>query len=363
MKRKSSSTKIFIQLFIFFTIAIILKIVSLNSSFVEKHYSTFSYKYFSIFLRAVTAWIPFSLGDILYAAAFVYVFIFSIRCFKNIVQKKCSKQKFFFGTLKIIRICLLGYIIFKLVWGLNYDRLGIAYQLQIEPKEFTTNQLKALTGDLVKSVNAARNASGMYTFQYEQDNTIFYQAANAYRNIEQHHSFLAYHQPCIKPSLFNWVDNLIGVTGYYNPLTGETQINTSIPRFLLPYFITHEIAHQIGYAKEDEANFVAYLVSKGADDNAFRYSAYFNLFNYANRQLFARDSIAALINYKALDSLVKNDEVTYQNFLGNNTTTTDHYITAIYSKYLKANNQPKGINTYDEVIALLISYQKRYGEL
>jgi hypothetical protein len=35
----------------------------------------------------------------------------------------------------------------------------------------------------------------------------------------------------------------------------------------------------------------------------------------------------------------------------------------LYGNYLKANNQPKGIETYNEVVSWLIAYRKKYGEL
>ena len=93
------------------------------------------------------------------------------------------------------------------------------------------------------------------------------------------------------------------------------------------------------------------------------YKNYFNLFNYANRQIFFRDSTTALKNYTALDSLVKIDEYTYQNFLGKKPNIQNRVVTALYSDYLKANDQFLGMQTYDRVIMWLIVYQKKYGEL
>ena len=38
------------------------------------------------------------------------------------------------------------------------------------------------------------------------------------------------------------------------------------------------------------------------------------------------------------------------------------FMTRLYDRYLKLNNQPKGKATYDEVIAYLIAYMKKYGK-
>ncbi len=255
------------------------------------------------------------------------------------------------------------YIVFNLVWGLNYKRTGISSQLQITPTMYSTEALKSLTADLVKRINTAYSASNTHIFELESYKTIFANAIASYKNTSYHYSFLSYNQPCIKSALINNFDNYFGIAGYYNPFTAEAQINTSIPRFLIPYITSHEIAHQLGYANESETNFVAYLISKDSYENMFRYSAYFTLFNYANKQLFLIDSLSATTNFKALDSLVKIDETIYRKFLGHDSSFGAHYSTTFYNYYLKSNNSAKGMNAYNDVIALIIAYQKRYGEL
>ncbi|MDT9120845.1 DUF3810 family protein, partial [Escherichia coli] len=74
------------------------------------------------------------------------------------------------------------------------------------------------------------------------------------------------------------------------PYSGEGQVNTTIPRFLEPYVTTHEIAHQLGYAKENEANFVAFLVCRAYDNSAFRYSLYYDFYHYAIVEVYRRDT-------------------------------------------------------------------------
>lgn len=361
--KEDSFKKLLIKGSILFAIAAMIKAISFNRDFIEKYYSTLVYSKISVFLRVLTGWIPFSIGDIMYIVLITCFFIKLIKYINAAFQKKITKKNFLFELIKTASFFLTIYVLFNIIWGLNYNRLGIAYQLQIEPKEYTTNQLRNLTSDLVKAVNAARNMPGLNSFQFKEDNVVFSEAIDAYRNIQQRYFFLAYNHPSAKATLIGGVDNYFGFVGYYDPFTGEAQVNTSMPRFLLPYTITHEIAHQLGYANEDEANFVGYLASKSADENAFRYSAYFTLFNYANRQLFSSDSITANKNYATLDSLVKKDEIVFLSYLGKKPSVGDRYITELYSDYLKANNQPKGMGTYDQVISWLIAYQRRYGEL
>jgi len=355
--------RLLISTFVLIAAAAIVKIVSLYPEWIEKYYSTGIYIYISVFIRAITRWFPFSFGDVLYAVFAIFLVIKLVNIIKAIVRKTVTRQSFFLSILKIIRFFLWLYLVFNIFWGLNYNRLGIAYQLQIQPEKYSTQELKALTDSLVMKLNFARRSLGDSTYQYPSDKEIFAQTIVAYGNVEKRFPFLHYNQPCIKSSLYGKPGDYLGFEGYYNPFTAESQVNTTIPAFLIPYTTTHEVAHQLGYGDEDEANFVGYLTAKASTDMVFHYSVYFDLFNYANGELFFRDSVAARANYHALDTLVKRDEKIYRKFLIEYRNPVDHYITILYGDYLKANNQPRGMDTYDEVVAWLIAYQKKYGAL
>ena len=175
--------------------------------------------------------------------------------------------------------------------------------------------------------------------------------------------FISYNNKSVKASLFGTMGNYMGYSGYYNPFTGEAQLNTTVPPFELPYVTCHEMAHQIGYATEDEANFVGYLTARSSKDSAFLYSVYVDLFRYANRELFYRDSSLARAKYMQLDTLVKSDLQNARKFYRQYDTKFGDVITRMYSQYLKANSQPQGINTYTFVVAWLIAYYKKYGEI
>ncbi len=161
--------------------------------------------------------------------------------------------------------------------------------------------------------------------------------------------------------MFGWLGNYLGFTGYYNPFSGEAQINTTVPRFILPYIACHEIAHQLGYAKEDEASLAGYLAATASRDTLFHYSAYLDLFLYANREVFFIDSVAAKQVVKQLIPEAKADIKEYKEFLIRYRNAVEPFIHWAYGRYLIANQQPKGMRTYNEVLAGLIAFYKKYG--
>src|SRR5678809_951703 len=102
--------------------------------------------------------------------------------------------------------------------------------------------------------------------------------------------------------------------GYYNPFSGEGQVNTTIPRFLEPFVSAHEAAHQLGYAKENEANFVAFIACKSYPNPTFRYSMYLDMYLYAVTELGRKDSLLARSYFEKLDPRVKKDIEDYKDF-------------------------------------------------
>ena len=110
-----------------------------------------------------------------------------------------------------------------------------------------------------------------------------------------------------------------------------------------PFTTCHEIGHQLGYAKEEEANFAGFLAAKSSPDPAFRYSVYFDLYLYAARELYARDSMALIPFRESLKPDVRQDLRDLQDFYMKYQNPFEPVIRRLYGKYLRANRQPQGM--------------------
>ena len=347
---------------ILFGMAAIVKIISLNRQFVEVWYSQKAYGYISRFVRILFGWLPFSIGDILYGVAVAWLLFQISKLIIALFKKQVLKKSFLNGCLKTLQAALIIYILFNVLWGLNYDRKGVAYVLNLNVDNERGDDLNFLTDSLLNKVNSARK---ILAEQYDSlpADACYTEAIAAYKNLSHHRSVFSYTHRSIKSSLYSLLGNYLGYSGYYNPFTGEAQVNVKMPSFLLPYITCHEMAHQLGFASEDEANFVGYLAAKSSADARVKYSVYFDLFNYANGELYLYDSTKAKSNYKRLDTLVKKDIITYRRFIKEYENPLEPLITAMYGSYLKANRQPEGMKTYSRVTALLIAYEKKYRQL
>jgi hypothetical protein len=340
-------------------LAIVIKIFSLFPTLVEKYYSTGVYPYLTRALRALLGWVPFSIGDCLYALAALYLLIQGCRLIKYLIVKKPGKQFWWNTSCRTGFVCLVLYILFNLLWGLNYNRLGISHQLGIELKPYTTQELTTVLEVVVNKLN--ENSVNAMSKEALKD-TLLTNCVQAYVMAEKQWPWMAYGSSSLKFSLFGIVGNYLGYSGYYNPFTGEAQVNRTIPGFIQPFTTCHEIGHQLGYAKENEANFAGYLSAKNSDNSFIRYSLYFELYQYGLYELRLRDSTAAKLLKSKITERVQADVKTLRAFNNQYKNGIEPIVKNIYGQYLMANEQPTGMHSYNEVIAFLVGYYKKMGE-
>jgi hypothetical protein len=308
-------------------------------------------------------WIPFSLGDILYFFAGCWVTWKIVTNIMGLLRREITKKSALGKLLKLVLLFAFIYIVFYLFWGINYDRKGIAWQLKILPQQYDTADVLALQGLLLQKVNATKMAVIRNGENYPSTNDLIQRATRSYGEAHKKFPFLKYNHLSVKSSFYGTLGDYLGFTGYYNPFTGEAQINTTVPKMLQPYIATHEIGHQLGYAKENEANFVGYLAAVNSSDTLFHYSAYLDLFMYANREVYYFDSVSAKKALKELVLPVQSDLLELEKFDLAHQSIFEPFITWMYGNYLKMNNQPKGLHSYNAVVGMLIAYYKKYAKI
>ncbi len=345
------------------TSAIFIRWFSMYPFLVESYYTYGVYPLISKIQRFLFGWIPFSIGDLFYAFILVFFIIKLVRLVKAIFRRKFNTAYLWKGIKQVIFFCLSVYVLFNLLWGLNYNRIGIARQLGLSMQKYSVEELDTLTAVLQRRLNdyiLLTNSIQRDSF-YKKRN-LFRESSEAYREVSPEHSFLEYSPKSIKPSLFSYAGNILGFTGYYNPFSGEAQVNTTVPVFTQPFIACHEIGHQLGYGKENEANFSGFLACRRHPSAAFRYSVYFDMYNYTIGELFRKDSVAAKNFVDSLHPLVKKDFKEVREFFNRYQNPIEPIISWMYSGYLKANRQPAGRETYSQVVAFLIAYQKKFGK-
>lgn len=349
--------KRFVYLIVLAIALIGLLFLGTDKLWIETYYTNFIYPPVAHVLRIFFGWIPFSFGDVLYSVLVLWISYKIIRNFIKLFRRKITVKVVIRKAVKFFYIIVAFYVVLLLLWGLNYSRKGIGYQLNLPKVKYDSSQLMVLQNILVEKVNQSK--SEIKNDTYPSGKQMFKDAVNSYENASIQYPFLKYKTPSIKPSLYGTLFDYLGFTGYYNPFTGEAQVNTTVPRFLIPSITVHEMAHQLGYAKENEANFVGFLVGKNSRDPLFRYSSYLDLLMYANSELRFFDSSAANKTLEMLSPSVRLDLMEWRKFNMAHQSFLEPGARWLYGNFLKMNEQPHGILTYDRVISLVISYYEK----
>lgn len=297
--------------------------------------------------------LPFSLGDLLYTF-FIFSIIRWIVIRINTRFKNPGKWAIdFFAIFSIIYFC------FHLFWGLNYYRLPLHKTLKIK-NTYTTEELVLLTETLIKRSNEVHrelmhNDSSLVPYNFRKTE-ILKKTTDGFDFLSDEYPKLTYQGKSLKPSLYSIPLTYMGFNGYLNPLTNEAQVNTQIINYKLPTTASHEIGHQLGFAKENEANFIACLATIKHPDPYFRYSGLTFALRYCLNELYIRDCNKAETLLKTINPGIMANYKEVREFWILHQNPFEFIFQFTYSGFLKANNQEDGLKSYSYVVALLVNY-------
>ena len=361
------------RFFIYLALSLLLLGFGYFPAMVEQYYSAGMYP---VLLNArlwLTGWAPFSIGDLLYIIVCIYLIYKLIRSLIQIKKEGVNRTKLWRASA----IILLVWISFKLLWGLNYDRLGAGHLLDIEQKAYSGAAVDSLVNELIDSLNSTRKLLSQAKIQVDtlpvgNPAPYFAMAQEAYQRAKTSYTFLPKEAPRVKATLFNPLADYVGFTGYFNPFTAEGQVRTDMPGLELPFVACHETAHMLGFASESEANLMGFLVATKSANPYVRYSAYNEIFSYAQREQFVllaqqKDSVrfmgAVAHNRARLDTLVKQDRKAVRNFFNRHRSSVAPIMSSVYEQYLFLNKQDAGLKSYDEVIGWLIDVKRKQQKI
>ena len=145
--------------------------------------------------------------------------------------------------------------------------------------------------------------------------------------------------------------------GMYTYYTGEANINTEFPDYSTPFTVAHEMAHQRGIAREDEANFMAYLICTASEDPFIRYSGYLNMYEYTQNALYSADKKAYAKVSGTLCMEAKYDMESYRVFfMQYKDSKAAGVADTLNDAFLKGNGQEEGTRSYGLVVDLAVAY-------
>lgn len=296
------------------------------------------------------AWIPFSTGDLIYVLFGIFLMYLIIKLFR----KKSRRN----ALLKILIILNITYFIYQVFWGMLYFQTPIISKL---PKtDITLEKRKTLALDFLEKAKATRKLvqEDKYgVFMIKDLKSIEKEILQQQKKLQD---FITNKQTdninSFKPSLFGNVMSFTGILGYYNPFTAEAQYNTELPSSYLPFTLAHESSHQLGFAREQEANFIGYLIGANSGNTELKYSTeYFTLKSLLNSIIYEDEKFVKNILDRYSDAM-KRDRFNEKKFISEHQGLLNDFFGFTNNLFLKSNQQ-EGSVTYSYFIDLLVRYK------
>lgn len=291
----------------------------------------------------------FSVGDVIYTLVSLHLILTII----NIIRKKKN------GNFRLLFIFInILYFLYQCFWGMLYFQTPIIKKLV--RKDITEQDLKNLTIKylaLCKETreNVSEDNGGVFVIEDIQniEKEIVIQQKNLPGNITSKTSVGIL---SVKPSLYNEMMNYTGILGYYNPFTAESQYNPNLPSTQLPFTLAHEMSHQLGFAREQEASFIAYLCAKNSQNVNFRYSTQLYVLKSLLRNLSLKDEPFVKGILSQYSTKMKKDRTNELEFLKNHESVLSDVFGFTNDLFLKSNQQDGSI-TYSYFITLVALYE------
>lgn len=365
-KDKASIIKEYIPLFSIISAGIFLFCVIVHITAVKSPvFADFFNIHISSFFRRMLAYISnifvFSLAEmIIYTLPFFAVFLICIIAKRNVDRRKSIRI-----ISALLGVIMLLYSLFVLTFATGYRGSSLGDKLSLEEKAVSATELyntsRWLSGELAAlcgKVEYTESGESVMPYSFSELND---KLISAYDRAKDKYDFIGNFYGRVKEVSSGEYMSYLHILGVYSYFTGEANVNTTPPDYTVPYTMAHEMAHQRGIAKEDEANFMAFLVCLESDDIYIRYSAYLEMFEYVQNSLYAADAelFRLSCDYPAE---VYNDRVAYYNYYRKYADSTIGEVSSrVNDAYLKSQGT-KGRVSYGLVTDMTVAYYLKYIE-
>ena len=365
MKQIYKKIRRFVPLYAIIIFAI--AVLSLLTLIIERLYTPYADFINSTFSRVgrvvmgyLFGFVPFSIAEFLIISSPLWI---ALLVYFGIKMAKRSKESTFKFISFVASVLCFIFISFVWTYSSGYYTTTIDKKLGFERESIEKEELYETSLWLVENLNMLApeisydeaNASVM-PYSYDELSKNIYYAYDAF--IEKYgvlHNFASR----IKPIILSEPMTYTHISGIYSFMTGEANLNVNFPDFIVASSAAHEMAHQRGIAREEEANFVAFMVCINSDDTFINYSGYLDVFNSVSGALYSADKELYSDVISKLDKRVIKDIISYGEFFEKYQDSKAADITdSMNDKYLQMNGQEQGSRSYGMVTDLCVAYYK-----
>ena len=328
------------------------------SGWVERIYGQRIFVGIRVLLDTVLGWIPIPI-------TYLFIFILLILVLRSIrrgYKSGIGKSKTWMKWIKNLSIWF-GWIIFffYFLWGLNYDRPPVSYRLpfEIEPIQETSflDECRLQASTLNDLRNQFNRAIDQAVDSYPQQRIVDKILEDAIELGNQFgYSILG--KPQIRYLKPSGILLRIATAGFYNPFSGECNIDNGLHEIQKPFVTAHEIFHGLGVTGEGDCNFLAYIICHQSEDPFIRYSGELGYWRYLAGPLRRTDRELSDALWEQMDPKVLDDFKEIRNRLNRYPDIAPRLRKAFYTTYLKTNKISDGLANYNNIVKMVINWRK-----
>ena len=308
-------------------------------------------------LSKISSVLPFSFMELLIFSSPLWIGIAAC------LAVKCAKK----GKVYVIRalsavlsVAAGVYFLFAVSFAPAYRTTSFSEKAGITQREVSAEELYETALIIIDELNSlcdnvSYNNDGASFMPFTLD-TLSEELCRSYDALSKDYTFITHFDSRVKPLIISPLMTYSHISGIYSFFTGEANVNTNYPDYVTVFTCAHEMAHQCGIAREDEANFTAFLVCKNADSDYIRYSAYLNMYDYLAGALYSADRDLYSDAYDRLSAGAKSELSAYSAFFDKYRDNVVADVSdTVNNAYLELQGT-EGVKSYGLVADLAVSY-------
>ncbi len=338
------------------------------SHLIESGYSTKIYYWTIRPYSLLTGLFPFSLAEFIVVSVVAFLIYTVVR---TAISLKRNPKEFLRGLPKklgrLALVVVVVYLAFNLMWGFNYSRMTFAEISGLPVEPAAVDELAELALHLTDRANELRELvleddRGVMTLP-NGIHEMFARAHLGYEKAGEIYPELSGRYGRPKGVMLSRYWSYTGIGGVFFPFTAEANVNIDMPHFMLPSTTTHEMAHQRGFAREDEANYIAYLTSTLHPEPDFQYSGVMLALTYTMNALYRYDTQTWREIRSQYSEGLNRDLTDWQQYRARYEGPVKEISTRVNDTYLIVNRQEDGVHSYGRMVDLMLAEFRNMEEL
>ena len=345
-------------IFVFGILTLLIYVIVRNSVSFANFFNYNISAPFRAIISMLTSWIPFSLAETAIISAPFWIVVLIYIAVKMAKKGKRAALRYLSTLLSIL--CFIA-VSFVWTYSSGYYTSTIDKKLNLERKELSGEDLYNSAVIIIENLNELSNeiiydntGASVMPYSYSKMSSEIYKA---YKTFTKEYKTVRNFPSKIKPIILSEPLTYTHLSGIFSFMTGEANINVNYPDFIIASSAAHEMAHQRGIAREDEANFIAFLVCINSDDAFLKYSGYLDVYGYIMSALSRADDELYEKAMDLVDYRVMYDRYSYSVFFKKYTQSKASEVSdKVNNSYLQANGQKEGTKSYGLVTDLVCAY-------